>query len=406
MKNNKKPGYIYNILIVVFLAVFLTVGFISIDRGTSKKISPDLKWSERMALSIMQRNPEAWQIEFNSSPKWGYTHGLVLSSFLKLYDQTKEKKYYDYVENYTSTLVQDDGSILTYDIGDFNIDQVNAGNVLLSVYKKTHEEKYLLALQMLREQLKWQPRTSEGGFWHKLRYPWQMWLDGLFMGSPFYTRYVGEFNEPKCYDDIINQFTIMEKHARDSVTGLLYHGWDESHIQRWADQKTGCSKNFWGRAMGWYGMALVDVLENLPEDHPGREKLVSMLNGLVDAIIPYQDESGLWYQVVDKGDKEGNYLEASASCMFAYTVAKGVNRGYLDEKYLTYAQKCYDGIINHLIEVDENGEVHITNVCSVAGLGGDPYRDGSYKYYVSEPKRNNDPKATGPFILASLELNK
>ncbi len=359
-----------------------------------------------MALSVMQRNPEPWQLEFNDKPKWSYTHGLVLSSFIELSKKVTDQKYYEYAERYANIMVEDDGSIQTYDIADFNIDHLSAGNVVLTVYQKTKDEKYLKALQTLRKQIEWQPRTTDGGFWHKLRYPWQMWLDGLYMGSPFYLNYSLEFDDQECLDDIVNQFVLMEKHARDPKSGLLYHGWDESAVQEWADPETGLSENFWGRAIGWYAMALVDVLESLPKNHSGRGQLSDILNRLVEAIVPYQDKTGLWYQVVDMGEKDGNYLEASASCMFAYSIAKGVNLGVLDKKYWKNAEMCFDGIINNLIEVDENGAVSITNVCSVAGLGGNPYRDGSFEYYISEPKRNNDPKATGPFILASIELDK
>jgi unsaturated rhamnogalacturonyl hydrolase len=232
-----------------------------------------------------------------------------------------------------------------------------------------------------------------------------MWLDGLYMASPFLAEFAKTFNEPALFDDVANQIILMEKHARDEKTGLLYHGWDESRQQRWANPETGQSPNFWGRAMGWYAMALVDVLDFLPADHPKRPEVIAILQRLAMAITNFQDaKTGLWYQVLDKGGKEENYLESSASCMFVYALAKAVKKGYIDSNFLNVAKKGYEGILKNFIEVDKDGLVQIHQACSVAGLGGDPYRDGSYEYYIGEKIRINDPKAVGPFILASLEL--
>lgn len=410
MEREKKG--LYKFIIVAVITVIVLSGFLFNKNNVShsshvKNIPEDIKWSERMAMSIMKRNPESWQLDTQEKPKWNYTQGLVLHSFVELWQKTGKQEYFEYAEKYADTIIEPNGDIETYNLDEFNIDHINPGRLLISLYQETGKEKYLKALQTLRKQLEWQPRTTDGGFWHKLRYPWQMWLDGLYMGEPFYAKYAQEFNEPECFEDIIHQFVIMEKHARDENTGLLYHGWDQSKLQRWSDPETGLSSNFWGRAMGWYAMALVDVLDYIPNDQPDRHKLIDILNRLVKSIIQYQDDSGLWYQVVDQGDRQGNYLEASASSMFVYSIAKGVNENYLPKEYNKYAVNGYEGLLNELIQVDENdGEVHITQVCAVAGLGGDPFRSGSYQYYISEKVASNDPKATGPFILASLELNK
>lgn len=209
----------------------------------------------------------------------------------------------------------------------------------------------------------------------------------------------------KAYNEIVKQFALIQKHTLDEKTGLFYHGWDEKKQQDWADPNTGTSANFWSRAMGWYGMALVDVLDYLPEDHSGRKDLISYLNQFVDAVAKVQDkDTGLWYQVLDKGDLEGNYLEATGSSMFVYVMAKGVNQGYLPTKYRTIAEKGFQGLLDYLIEVESNGMVTLKKCCAVAGLGGD--RDGSFEYYINEEVMANDPKGTGPFIMASLELNK
>jgi unsaturated rhamnogalacturonyl hydrolase len=230
-----------------------------------------------------------------------------------------------------------------------------------------------------------------------------MWLDGLYMAAPFYAQYAQEFNEPEDFDDIANWLITMEKVSRDPKTGLLYHGWDERHEQKWADKKTGLSSNFWGRGMGWYGMALVDVLDYFPQNHPQRNSIIAITQRMAEAIVKVQDkQTGVWYQVLDQGGKEGNYAEGSVSCMFTYFLLKAGKMGYIDSTYHETAKFAYSGILNNLIKIQDNGCVIITPVCAVAGLGGDPYRDGSYEYYINEKQRDNDPKAVGPFIMASI----
>lgn len=364
------------------------------------------KWSVRMANSIMYRNKDAYQIDHRTVPKWDYVHGVVMLSFEKLYDKTNDQKYYDYVKGYADALINADGKIATYDIEKYNIDMINAGKILFRLYDDTKDPRYKIAMDSLRLQLKDQPRTKSGGFWHKKRYPNQMWLDGLYMGAPFYTQYTVSYEQSKALDDIAHQFDLIQKHARDEKTGLLYHGWDQSKAMDWADDKTGTSPNFWSRSLGWYGMAIVDVLDYFPEDHPARPRLITYLNELATAVVKVQDETGLWYQVTDMGDREGNFLEASGSTMLTYTLAKGVNKGYLPESFMKNAELGFQGLTEKLIKVDKDGLVTITQVCAVAGLGGNPYRDGSYEYYINERKKDNDPKATGPFILAALELDK
>ena len=381
------------------------------ETSAGKTIPTNLKWSERMMLSEMKRFPEAWMLDFFKTPKWSYPNGLVLKGAEEVYKKTGKKEYFDYIKGYAEEMVNADGTIKTYNIKNYNIDMLNSGNVLLYLYSVDKQEKYLKALQLLRSQLNDHPRTSEGGFWHKKVYPNQMWLDGLYMGEPFYAHYTQMFDKDetatKAYNDIVNQFDLIEKHLKDPKTGLLYHGWDESKQQAWADKKTGLSPNFWGRAMGWYGMAIVDVLDFLPQNHPGRARLISYLNSYSEALVKVQDsKTGLWYQVLDKGGEKGNYLEASASSMFVYTFAKGARKGYLPTSYKAIAKKGYDGIIKNLISVERDGTVNLNQNCAVAGLGGTPYRSGTYDYYVNEEIRSNDPKGTGPFILASLELEK
>lgn len=374
-------------------------------------ISENLKWSERMMLSEIKRFPEASKLDFVDTPRWSYANGLVLTAAERVYKATNKQEYYDYIYAYADTMITAEGKIRTYDLEKQNLDMLKSGDVLLYLYPKTREERFLTALKTLRSQIDSQPRTSDGGFWHKQRYTQQMWLDGLYMAEPFYAQYTQMFSEGSsaktAYDDIVHQFDLIQEHALDKETGLLYHGWDASKQQKWANKETGTSPNFWSRAMGWYGMAIVDVLDYLPKEHPGREKLIKYLNQYAEAVSKVQDEkTGLWYQVLDQGDRDDNYLEATGSSMFAYTFAKGANQGYLPENYKKIAQKAYDGIIANLIKVEDDGTVNLTQCCAVAGLGGDPYRDASYEYYVNEKIRSNDPKGTGSFIMASLELNR
>lgn len=404
MKKKYKIQIVSLVLVALLIAGCKTKSEIKTD--TQIQISDQLKWSERLAITLMKAHPEAYQIDEKTEPKWDYVHGLVLTSFEQLYKKTNNKKYFDYIKGYADATINADGTIPSYKFSNYNIDMIEAGNILFYLYDKTKEEKYLKAMQTLRKQLSEHPRTSEGGFWHKKVYPNQMWLDGLYMGEPFYAQYTVKFENGDKLNDVALQFELIQKHLVDSKTGLLYHGWDESKKMDWANKETGTSPNFWSRSLGWYAMALVDVLDYFPENHPKHKELVSYLNQLAEALVKQQDASGLWYQVTDMGDREGNYLEASGSAMFSYALAKGANKGYLPKKYKEVANKAFDGITRDLIKVSSEGDVIITQACAVAGLGGNPYRNGSYEYYVNERKKDNDPKATGPFILAALELNK
>lgn len=383
-----------------WLLVFLPC--LVMAQGTSPDKSSKVPWSVRMADSDMIRNPKASLLDFASEPRWNYTNGLVCSALEQVWKKTGEEKYYNYIKAYADEMIGEDGTIKGYKPDEYNIDKVNSGKFLFAVYERTKDAKYEKAIRHLRDQMRTHPRTSDGGFWHKKIYPHQMWLDGLYMGSPFLAQYAKVFNEPATFDDVAMQITLVDKHTYDEKSGLFYHAWDESKAQRWADKETGRSPHFWGRAMGWYAMALVDVLDFLPADHPKRKDIVAIAEKMAKGLVKYQDaEAGVWYQVVDQGKREGNYLESSASSMFAYFLFKAIDKGYIGKQYLPNAHKAYDGILKQFIKVTD-GQVSITNVCSVAGLGGNPYRDGSYEYYIGEPRRDNDPKAVGPFIMLAL----
>ncbi len=331
----------------------------------------------------------------------------MLEALRRVGEETGRDSYAVYVKDDIDRYVLADGSIATYDRSTYNLDNVAPGRVVLWLAKKTGEPRYRKAADELRLQLNEQPRTKSGGFWHKLIYPYQMWLDGIFMAEPFYAEYAATYGEPKDFDDIAHQIITIARQCRDTATGLLYHGWDESRAQRWADPETGCSPNFWGRAMGWYAMGIVDVLDSFPQSHPRRQEIIGIFQRLADAVSRVQDsQTGVWYQVLDQGNREGNYLESSASCMFTYAFAKGVRLGYLDSSFAGLASKAFDGILKEFITEDENGLIHLTETCQVGGLGGNPYRDGSFEYYIGEPRRTDDFKGVGPFIFAALELGR
>lgn len=406
MIDNRNINYAASIVLGFMMLFFCCKIIAQKTLKNEVAITKDVKWSERMALSIIKRNPKAWQIDNNEKPKWDYKLGLVMTSFEKLYHKTNNPVYGDYIKEYGETVINTSGEILSYKLEDYNIDNINAGKMLFDLYKRTKDNRYLTAMQTLRKQLETHPRTNSGGFWHKKIYPYQMWLDGLYMGTPFYARYTLDFDEGKDFNDIAKQFEEIHLHTIDKRTGLLFHAWDESKQMPWATKETGTSPNFWSRSIGWYMMALVDVLDYIPQDHPKRKELIQFLNEISIAVAKYQDPSGLWYQVTDAASKEGNYLEASGSEMFVYAFAKGANKGYLAKKYKDLAVKGFDGITKKLIRVDPDGELHITQVCASAGLGGNPYRDGSFEYYIKEKIKEDNSHGLGPFILAALELEK
>lgn len=366
-----------------------------------------LPYSVRMAESFIKRHPDSIAVKEGKPAAWDYEQGLMLKALEKVWYRTGEGKYFEYIRKDLDRYVQTNGHIRTYKYDDFNLDNIPTGRALLMLAQQTQAEKdkYIKAAHQLWKQIENQPITNEKGYWHKKKYPNQMWLDGLFMCEPFAAEYSILFNKPEHFEHIAHQFELIEKHAVDAKTGLIYHGYDESKEQKWADKKTGVSPHFWSRAIGWYGMALVDVLDYFPKNHPKRTQLIQYLQRLAPILTKYQDaKSGVWYQMTSQGNRQGNYLEASASCMFVYTLAKGVRKGYLNQNFLQNAQKGYAGILKEFIEQELDGTLSLNKTVSVGGLGGNPYRDGSYEYYLSEPTKKNDLKGVGPFIFASVEM--
>lgn len=364
-------------------------------------------WGQRLADSTIAEYPEAWSMRKSDGEyRWAYLQGLVTYGMYKLSLKYHEPAYSAYMKAYVDHYVEADGTIRTLALDEFNIDSVNSGKLLFPLLADTGDPRYRAAIEVLHRQLQWQPRTHNGVFWHKLKYPWQVWLDGLYMGAPFYAEYAARFGPKASFDDIARQFSESSAKLRDPETGLLHHGWDESRIQRWSDPDTGRSPGFWTRSLGWYSMALVDTSEHFPAEHPGRLELARLLAELSEALLAVRDErSNLWWQVPDQGGREGNYLEASGSAMIAYAWAKGARLGMLEPRYRELARQTFAGLVEELVDWDpDTGHVQLRNVCRSAGLGGDPFRDGTYAYYVSTDVVVNDAHGVGAFLLASSEI--
>jgi unsaturated rhamnogalacturonyl hydrolase len=367
--------------------------------------SQQLSWSQRVANSTIHNWPAGRFVD--PSAKWArnYELGVLLNGMDAAWYDTADGAYYHYVKQGVDQLVVPDGSIPTYDPAANSLDSIALGRQLLLLFRVTQDAKYYKAAMLLRRQLSAQPRNASGGFWHKQIYPDQMWLDGLYMAEPFYAEYASVFHEPEDFADITKQFSLIEEHARSQQTGLLYHGWDESRKQAWADKGTGRSHIAWARGMGWYMMALVDSLPYYPKDDPGRATLLAILDRTAAAVVRYQNkQTGLWHQVLDKPGAQGNYFESSAACMFTYALQKGVRLGYLPEHYSQNAARAWQGILSHFVQTAASGSVTITGTGKAIALGGAPYHDGTYAYYVGSPVVNNDPKGVGAFLLASTEM--
>ena len=371
-----------------------------------------LTWSVRMAKSETARRGGSLFHDTAPAARWEYTSGLFGHALLELGRATGDEALAGYGEKLATSFIDGDGAIATYRVEDYNLDMIIPGRIVLAVYQKSGGTQFKTAAQTLRSQLSNQPRTSDGGFWHKQRYPSQMWLDGLYMAAPFLVQYGKTFHEPAAIDEAVKQLLLIDRHTYDPQSGLFFHGWDEKRAQAWANPQTGTSACFWGRSIGWYAMAIVDCLDALPADHPGVKPLAELLEKLADGVARHQDpQSGLWWQVVDQGGREGNYLESSASAMFVYAIAKGINHGHLPRaKFLPVVLKGYDGLLGKFIRSDADGRIHLTQTCEVAGLGftnrDGKARDGSFGYYISEPIVENDLKGVGPFILAGIEVQR
>lgn len=351
-----------------------------------------------------------WNIESirqGKKPHWNYIDGCMITALICAGEITGETRYTDFAERFIDYYVQEDGSILGYSMDKFNLDDINEGRVLFDLYRKTGKEKYKKAIFLLREQLEKQPRTVTGNFWHKQIYPNQIWLDGLYMAQVFYVRFQKEFGGGD-YSDTVSQYKFVRGLMFDEDKKLYYHGCDCSKSAFWADKETGRSKNFWLRAIGWFCISLVDNIDYI-DDEDERKKLCEIFAEAIDGISQYADpETGMFYQVVDQGAREGNYLETSGSSMIAYAMMKGARLGIIDKKYSDKGKKTFDGICKKYLTVSEDGDLNLGGICLVAGLGPEDNRrrDGSYEYYISEPVVENDAKGVAPFVLCYTEIKR
>jgi unsaturated rhamnogalacturonyl hydrolase len=405
----------HSILAITVLAAGASANIARADEPT---VDTKLPWSQRMADSILARQPKALLIENKDggSAKWSYSTAFCVRAVTQVgvfmdKSDPAAAKYVRYGKDYMDNFINADGVIdpKAYDPKGYRLDDIAPGQLVLILLDYTKDDRYKKAAYQLAEQLKTQPRIDDGGFWHKTIYPQQMWLDGIFMDCPFMTRFGKMTDQPAYFDEVVKQITLLAKHAQDPKTGLLYHGWDAAPAgkkQPWADPVTGLSKNFWGRGMGWYLAGIVESLDYLPDNHPGRSDLTAILQKAAAGLEKVQDpRDGLWFQVLDQGTRAGNYHEASASSMFTYVLAKAARKGYIDAHYADVAKKAYAGITSELIDVDpKSGLLTLKDTCLVAGLGPGNTRNGTYEYYLSEKRVSNDPKGMAPFILASLEL--
>ncbi|MCM1236630.1 MAG: glycoside hydrolase family 88 protein [Ruminococcus flavefaciens] len=363
---------------------------------------------------VDESTPEApiWNIESLRHDKkmgWNYIDGCMMTSLYTFYKLTGNKKYLNFIDTFVDWYVFDDGSIRGYDIESYNVDNINEGRVLFDLYRETGKEKYKKAIDLLYRQLEKQPRTALGNFWHKKIYPEQVWLDGLYMAQVFYTRYETEFNRGGGYADIVRQFKNVYNNMYDKEKKLYYHGWDNSKKSFWCNPETGLSKSFWLRAIGWYTVGLVDAINYFDTSAPNlKAELITIFRKTIEGLEQYIDPvKHMFWQVVDKGGEEGNYLETSGSAMIAYAMMKGARLGFVDKKYSAVGEQVFNGICKEYL-TETNGELNLGGICLMAGLGPEDNkrRDGSYAYYISEPKVENDAKGTGPFVMAYSEIRR
>ncbi|MBX5439488.1 MAG: glycoside hydrolase family 88 protein, partial [Thermoflavifilum sp.] len=419
MKKNKPYQSLFRIWISFLVYGFMGIGLCLVPAWAPGQAAGHLlqqKSSSALADTALQ-TAEAFARDLLQQPvssdKWSYEMGVIWQGMAELWHFTADGSYFQYIQHAVDRFVDAQGHIRSYRPEEYKLDDINNGRALLLLAAVTGEAKYRLAAGRLWDQLQHQPRNAEGGFWHKQIYPHQMWVDGLYMAEPFYLMYALRLNDSAHLgaqlQDIAHQFLLVRKHLRDPATGLYFHGWDASHQQRWADPQTGHSPNIWGRGDGWLAMALADVLAYYPTHAQAgvADSLQQMFQQLAAAIVQAQDPvSGCWYQLMAKPHLPGNYLESSATCMFIYALAKGIRLGLLPEQpYRAAVEKAYRGLLHNFVQLTANGPV-LTGACAVAGLGGNPYRDGSDAYYLNEKVVNNDPKAVGALLMASVEMAK
>ncbi len=390
-------------------ALFTAIIALSITALTACTTKKDETLSLWLAHSEMARTPDPNNLDFQPAPKWDYSSSVELLAMLKVAEKYDDEPLLNYVYQWADTMISPEGQIRGYDPEKYNIDHLCPGKLLLRLYAKTDDERFMNAASRLMEQVENHPRTQEGGLWHKKVYPHQMWLDGLYMGAPFIAEYA-QLRNIDVAEDMVHQFLLVGQHTYDDSTHLFRHAWDESKSMFWADSLTGQSQHAWGRANGWYMMGMVDVLEFIPEGTVGRDSLLNIFNHLSKSLLNFRDkQSGMWFQVLDSPLREGNFVESSCSAMFIYAMLKGARLGYLPPEYREIAEEAFGQFVTTFIKQEKSDDgkdlLSVKQCCAVAGLGGKDMRDGTFDYYINEKIRDNDPKTIGPFLLACLELD-
>ena len=328
---------------------------------------------------------------------WAYPRGLFLYGEYLVYKRTGNPRYLNFIKGWADSQLDSAGN---YTRKIDSLDAMESANLFVLLYRETKDERYQRAAAAFRERFNTYPRTKDGAFWHGTGRPWQTWLDGTFMSLPLLVRYGQTFNDSQyANDEAAKQFILYAKHSSDSATGLMYHAYDESGEQKWADPVMHRSSQFWGRAMGWYGVALVDVLDSIPQDHPQRPELIALVQQLVKAYTRFQDpQTGLWYEVVDRGDLPENWLETSSSAMYTYTISKAVERGYVGKEYEKAAQKGYRGVLASITR-NPDGTISMPNICEGTNVG-------DLDFYLKRARHTNDLHGVGAFLIMNEQMRK
>lgn len=385
-----------------------SVSFLTPLREYEKKNGPIVDFSSALVKSTMNQYPDLKDFPVYAPDRWNYEYSFFMAGAYRQGKKVNSPEYVSYARQWIDGFITDEGTFRpgVYEMEEYKLDDILPGRVVLYLHEETGDAKYKSIADTLMLHLSQQPKTSDGGYWHKEIYPYQMWLDGIFMADVFSMQYASAFNAPEWYDESIHQIKLIYEHTLDPTTGLLYHGWDESKNPVWAHPERGTSPEFWGRAVGWYLMALVESLDYIPENHPEREGVVKILQDLSAAVKKYQDtQSKLWYQVLDKGNQEGNWIETSCSAMFAYAFAKGHRQGFLDEVYLATANEAFDALLDQYVFVDDSGNLHLDQTVKIGTLNPKNSK-GDFEYYVTTERRIDDYKGLASLLFLSIELNR
>lgn len=367
---------------------------------------PVMAWKEetmseiREPLYYAKASVETMMRKFDAAdlPPKGHFHyhqGVFLSGVYKTYKLCGDERYFDYMKDWVDSCIDEEGNIKDYNTG--QLDDLQPGILLYPLLERTGDVRYRKILDTIMPVIRDFPRNEAGGFWHKHWYPHQMWLDGLYMAGPITAEYAAKFDAPEYFDILAKQALLMEEKTRDAETGLWYHAWDCIKAEIWANPETGRAPEFWGRSIGWVPVAVLDDLDFMPESHPKYQELQRLVKELLEAVSKFQSEEGRWYQVVNKGHVEGNWLENSCSCLYVAAICKAVRKGLLPTEYLKAAKKGYEGVIKSLEWDGDN--LLVGNVCIGTGVG-------NYDYYIHRPTSINDLHGVGAFLIMCAEVQE